>query len=259
MGHIHLGVLPGTRRWKDVVELLVDGAPPRRVIAASAHAAEKDLQRAAGNPVFSEAVKLLSMLPVAAKEDDFTDALSQLGLSVKPHPELFDILGSVSDRLDKRTQQAESDDDFAELVRRALLSNITTHVNDRLPRLIAATPSDVQIAMRQTAAPREFAVYARGFFTRLLGETLRYWLDRELASHIGEDNYFADAGTRSDFDKALMQFCMEATFIVREFSAGWFQKRLYEDGEITKRAATAYGAVALKKIREELAMKWADR
>jgi hypothetical protein len=256
MGHIHLGVLPGTKRWKDVVGLLADGAAPRRVIAASAHAAEKDLQRAAGNPVFSEAVKLLSMLPVAASEEDFTDALSRLKLSVKPHPELFDILASIGDRLDQRLHETGSHDDFAELVRRSLLSNITTHVGDRLPGLIATTPADVQLAIRQTAAPREFAVYARGFFTRLVGETLRYWLDRELASHMGSDDYLADAGKRSEFDKALMQFCMEATFIVREFSAAWFQKRLYEDGEITERAAAAYGAVALKKIREELTLKW---
>jgi len=122
--------------------------------------------------------------------------------------------------------------------------------------LLDATPEDVQTAFRQTSAPREFSVYARGFFTRLLGETLRYWLDRELAAHVGDEQRFRDAGDRSAFDQAVMQYCSEATFIIREFSAGWYAKNLRDGRQITEGVAAAYGSVALKKILEELTLKW---
>ena len=40
MGHIHLGVLPASKKWRDVVELLQDGALASDVIQSSAIAAE---------------------------------------------------------------------------------------------------------------------------------------------------------------------------------------------------------------------------
>ncbi len=47
MGHIHLGVLPSSRKWREVVDLLTGGAADARIVAASAAAAEKDLLAAA--------------------------------------------------------------------------------------------------------------------------------------------------------------------------------------------------------------------
>ena len=47
MGHIRLSRLPNSRRWRAVIDLIDDRADAGSVLAASAHAAEKDLQRAA--------------------------------------------------------------------------------------------------------------------------------------------------------------------------------------------------------------------
>ena len=54
---------------------------------------------------------------------------------------------------------------------------------------------------------------------------------------------------------ALDQYCSEATRIIREFAEGWYGKTLYRDGTITAERAAAFGAVAFKKIGEELRRK----
>ncbi len=255
MGHIHLGVLPKSKKWQEVVELLASGATDESVVAASVRAAENDLAGAARNPVFVEAVRLMAMVPVAARSEDFGHALRELNVPSGNSPDLFSLVSAVGQRLDDVAATRSKRDDFGELARRALLSTLMANLGDRVPRLLAATPADVQQAARGLASPNEFAVHARGFFTRLLGETLRYWLDRTLSDHVADGLRFSHAGNRAQFDIALMQFSSEATFIIREFSAGWFSKTLYRDGLITSGTAQAYGAVAFRKIREELRLK----
>ena len=92
MGHNTLGVLPRSRRWQDVVGMLDSGAADRDVFAASARAAENDMLRAAHDPVYVEAVRLLLNIPLAARSDDFGQALRDTGLSVGVRPELLDLV-----------------------------------------------------------------------------------------------------------------------------------------------------------------------
>ena len=79
MGHIHLVTLPGTKRWREVVELLDDRAGFDEVVAASAVAAEKDLADAAKDPALAAAVRLLALIPQAARGEAFGEGLRQLG------------------------------------------------------------------------------------------------------------------------------------------------------------------------------------
>lgn len=258
MGHIHLGVLPKTRKWREVVEQLSDGAADLDIVAATAIAAERDLLAAASDPGFVETVYLLAVLPGAARSENLGEALRSLHLSVPDHPDLFGLITALGDKLDRTNRRLRNPNDFRDLSRRALLSTVTASLGDRLPTLLSVEPADVRAAARKLSAPREFARFARSFFTRLLGETLRYWLDRALSAHTGPGMRFASAGERSQFDRALMQYCLEATFIIEQFSAGWYGKTLYRDGRITSHTAAAYGAVALRKISAELRLKQTD-
>ena len=52
MGHIRLGTLPQSKKWRDVVALLETDAPLERVAEAAAKASETDLSRASTDPQF---------------------------------------------------------------------------------------------------------------------------------------------------------------------------------------------------------------
>lgn len=257
MGHVHLGVLPQSRKWQEVVRLLDQAEPPDRVIAATAIAAERDLENAVTDRAYVEAVRLLAVLPAAAASSDLQMGLRDIGIETDPDPGLVDLLVGLGVRLDD-VSPAGRGTDFTELARRALISTVASQAGAKLPGLLEPETGDLQAALRSFGAPRSFAVLARAYFTTLLSQTLGYWLDRTLSAQVGAGRRFADLAERRAFDAALDQYCMEATRIVREFAAGWYAKSLRDGTTIGTLEATRFGAVAFKKIGEELRRKRVD-
>ncbi|MCC0028506.1 MAG: hypothetical protein R3D65_17010 [Zhengella sp.] len=255
MGHIHLGVLPNTRKWQHVVALLEDGAREAAVFSAAADAAERDLKNAPNDPVFVEAVRLLAMIPQAARQPEFGAELRALGLNVGDDPSLIDIVNAAGNCLDQVASASGRRSDFGELARRSLLGTLSLQLGDRLPGLISASAADVQQSAASFANSAAFSGLARSFYTRLLSDTLNSWLSRVLSSRVGEARRFADISERSAFGQSLTQYSMEATRIIKEFAGGWYGATLHRDGTISSQRAAAFGAVAFKKITEELKRK----
>ena len=252
MGHIHLGTLPNSRKWKEVVALLTEGAASAEVVAASAAAAERDLLAAASDPVFVEAVRLLATIPAAATSANFGQTLRDEDIPITGAVELLSLVAAAGRRLDQVARERDYPSDIGELSRRALLSTLSLHVGDGLPGLLETTPQDVQRATAQLSGGRNFAAYARSFYNRLVSEALRSWLDRTLSAQVGPDKRFLSAASRADFDMALAQYSSEATRIIREFAGGWYGKTLHREGRFDRQHAAAFGAVCFKKITEEL-------
>jgi hypothetical protein len=67
MGHIRLGVLPKTYKWRQVVAKLGAGDNADAVAQAALVAAEDNLRRASQDPAFLESFWLLTQLPIAAR------------------------------------------------------------------------------------------------------------------------------------------------------------------------------------------------
>ena len=252
MGHNTLGVIPGTRKWSDVVALLEGHAASERVAAASATAAERELLEAAHDPVFVEAVRLLLSIPYAARSEDFGLALRKLDIEVGHRPELMDLISGVSERLDRVARTTNARNDLGELASRSLIAALATTVGDQLPGLFGPTPEDVQVATRKLGYSKGIARLSRDFFGRLVGETRSYWLDRVLANNVGSERRFADVSARSAFDSEISHLAVEASRIIQEFSGGWYGKTVAREGGVNSRQAAEFGAVALKKIVEEL-------
>ena len=89
MGHIRLGILSQSKKWRDVIGLLDSDASLEDLAEAAARASELDLGRASGDPAFQFVSSLLVQLPLLARAPGFDDALSNLGLDAGS-------LGSVS-------------------------------------------------------------------------------------------------------------------------------------------------------------------
>ena len=121
-----------------------------------------------------------------------------------------------------------------------------------LPSLFGPTTTDVQQALAKLASSDRFSVVARDFFSRLTTRSLNYFLSRELSKHVGPDKRFAAVADHSDFNTALDQHCREASRIIKEFSGGWYGKRLQQEREVTQDAARKFAHVAFKKLRAEL-------
>ena len=252
MGHNTLGVIPGTKSWRVVVDLLDSAAATEDVIAASAKAAEKDLLRAADDPVFVEAVRLLLSIPNAARSEDFGQSLRSIGLQIPDRPDLLDMVGAVSQRLDDIARHSPTRTDLGELAARALASALTDVIGSAVPALFGATPEDVQATTRKFSWTKGIAELSRNFFGTLVGQALSYWLDRALAGHVGDGRRFANGAQRHAFDAELDAYTAETSRIIKEFSGGWYGKTLHTRGEFGSREAAEFGAVCLKKTVQEL-------
>jgi hypothetical protein len=252
MGHIRLGTLPKTQKWNQVVNLIAGGADVERIAAASADAAEQGLERASHDEGLAHAFWLLTQIPQAARQSNFSERLWELGLTVSSEPTLLEIVAAFTRAIDGHVRDSGKRGDLGEMAQHAASETLASLAGRELPSLFGPTASDVQQALAKLGTSDRFSIVARDFFSRLTSRSLGYFLSRELSKHVGPNKRFAAINEHSDFNVALDLHCREASRIIKEFSGGWYGKTLHEEGKITPLEARKFAHVAFKKLRAEL-------
>src|SRR5215831_4197573 len=103
MGHLRLGTLPTSKNWKEVVSLIPQpSSTASQIAAATIEAAKGGVKRAANDNGFIDTFWLLTQIPLAARQQNFSAALQRLGLSVPESPTSFDVLGALSQAIEQR-------------------------------------------------------------------------------------------------------------------------------------------------------------
>jgi|SRR5579863_3665742 len=251
MGHVRLGRLPQTRKWQHVVGLLGSSAAIDEVAAASALAAESALRDAFADPALTQTVWLLTQLPLAARSANFAAALRGLGLRIDPEPSLLEVVGAVSEAVDRHAARVGGRTDLGELAQQAAAESLTAIVGRALPSLFAPTPEEVRKAFGRLAAKDRYGELARDFFANLTRRYLDYYLSRELSQHVGPQRRLPTIVGHVDFNQALDLHCREASRIVQDFAGGWYTKAQFEGG-VTPERARRFAFRALRKIVAEL-------
>jgi len=256
MGHVHLGTLPKTREWKEVVRLLTDGAGADEVAAAAQKASDKAFERMTNDPGFGDAVSLLSQLAVAARKDDPGAHLAAHGLALPANPTIFDIGLAVSNALDAKTRERSNLSDFAILASGALVSSVTQHLKNVLGELVTPSGPEIHTALHNLGRDTQFGKLARTFFFHLAKDCQRNFLSKALGAQIGDSRAFSTTAQVSQFEAALDKHAYEASEIVERFSKEWFSKNYFKgDGVIPAKKTAGFGWRALGKIREEMIMR----
>ena len=252
MGHILLATMPNTEAWREVAGLLDSNATDEDVIRASAVAAEGTLNGAAQDPALAAAVHLLAMVPRAAQDDRFEEKLAALEVKVPAAPGLGDLVVGISLAFEQGVRRAQDRSDFGEIVRRALLGSLISFSEDVLSWPFEASADETRAAVAKLAQPEAFTWAAHAFFARLTADTLGYWLDRTLSTRVGPGKRFGSIGDRDAFDHAIDEVCAAGAVIIREFAEDWYRLRIHQDGSVTPERAAIFGAVAFRRIGEEI-------
>jgi hypothetical protein len=253
MGHIRLGTLPKTQKWTSVVDLIAGDGDVERIAAASADAAERGLERAAQDEGLVHAFWLLTQIPQAARQSNFSERLWELGFTgLSSEPTLFEVVSSFTRVVDEHVREHGKRTDLGEMAQHAAAETLASLAGRELPSLFGPTASDVQQALAKFGASDRFSIVARDFFSRLTSRSLSYFLSRELSKHVGPHKRFAAIGDHSDFNAALDLHCREASRIIKEFSGGWYGKTLQQEKQISRDEARKFAHVAFKKLRAEL-------
>jgi hypothetical protein len=252
MGHNHLGTLPRSRKWNEVVNLLVSEGDLEVIAAASAEAAEYSLEHASNDQGFAHAFWLLAQIPQAARRTDFSEQLARLGLDVSKNPSLLEIVGAFTRAVDRHVQATGRRSDLGEMAQHAAAETLSTLVGRQLPNLFGSTARDVQRAFARFANSDQFSTVARDFFSRLMSHSLGYFLSRELSKHVGPEKRFTTIAEHREFKAALDLHCREASRIIKEYSRDWYGNAIRQEEFVSKEKANSFAPLAFRKIRAEL-------
>lgn len=254
MGHLRVGRLPATHKWRHVVALVAGDASAAAVANATMEAAHRGLEIASRDEGLRHALWLLSHITLAAREQDFAKALNAVGVPVPEGPSVFDVVGGFSEAVDSHLRAVGGRTDIAEMAQMAAAETLTALCSAESKRLFETTPEDVREAVQSFSTRGGFSKLAHDFFARLTERYLTYHLSRELSNHVGAGKRFRDIQEHTEFVQQLNTTCRQASVIVRDFAGGWYSKTNFETG-ITPKKAAAFAWVALKKIRAELKIR----
>lgn len=257
MGHSRLGRLPATRRWKDVVRLLMGDAGVDQVALATAKASDRAFTHVQKDEGFKEAVHILTQLAVAATKDDPAAYLTTQGLRMPNTVSLAEVAASLAEAVDARLAATGRRSDFGEISERALVSAVSIYLQGKLqPSLFGSTEEDVRGALRGLRQKKEFGSLSRVFFAQLTNQCLSYFLSKTLSDHVGAGRRFPTTSQMEKFEDAVLSHCYGASLIVESFSADWVSKTKFEgDGDISRTKAEGFGWFAMEKMRKELAAR----
>jgi hypothetical protein len=253
VGHIRLGTLPKTQKWNRVVSLITGGADVERIAAASADAAEHGLEGASQDEGLAYAFWLLTQIPQAARQSNFSERLWELGLNISSsRPTLLEIVAAFTGAVDRHVREHGKRSDLGEMAQHAASETLASLAGRELPSLFGPTAKDVQQALARLGTSARFSMVAREFFSRLTSRSLGYFLSRELSKHVGPGKRFAGVNDHSEFNTALDLHCREASRIIKDVSGGWYGKTIQQERQITRDEARKFAHVAFKKLRAEL-------
>ncbi len=255
MGHTRIGRLPKTRRWQGVVGLLDQSADDVPAVAsATAWAAEARLRQLSRDPSLIHCFWLLTRLASASREDDFAGAVRGLGIDPPASNSALAFVSQVSDQVRNDLTQFTESGHFSELASLALRRTLSETVGQHGRSLFGSSIEDVQRAFREHSTQKGFGDLARRFFGDFLSRTLRSFVDRELSNNVGNGHTLTGIDASQEFSEALDLYARQSARIVEEFASGWYGKHNWESGgQISHEDAQGFVAVALRKLRMELA------
>lgn len=257
MGHLRLGQLPASKRWKQVIELLRVGGSTADLAAATAQAAESELQSAKTDPALAYTVWLLTQLPLAARSRHFAARLGELGFEAGADASVLHLVAGLSNAIDRNVADRPDRTDLSELARQAAAESLSSALASQTGSLFGPESENFQNELAGLAMKSKFAGLARDFFARLTQKTLEYYISRELPNHVGPGTPVPSLDRQIDSRVALQRHCHEASLIVEQFAGGWYSKSNFR-GTLTPAAAQAFAAYALKKMRDELRARGRD-
>jgi hypothetical protein len=257
MGHLRLASLPDTAPWREVVELIAEGASVAGIAQSTIQAAVRGLDAAKADQGLAHAVYLLAHVTIAARDETtFIERLAGLGIQVPSDPNLYDLVGSLSDAMDGHLRNTRSRTDFGEMAQLAAVEALAALAGPKSENLWESDAAPVRSAVRTLSTKEGFATLSHEFFSRFMQRYLTYHLSRELSLHVGPNQRFRDPAEHSEFIERLGVHTRQAAIIVRDYAGGWYSKSKYETG-ISKASARKFAAYSLTKLRDELRVRGA--
>ena len=226
-----------------------------------ADACDKAFEKASDDPAFQHTMELMFKIPLAAQKPDLRAALAEIGLNVPENPSRTDIVAAFAKAIDGKSIKAQSD--LYPLSKNAGIAVLNEFLSQDAPPpqmdFFAEPKSDVHRKLERLATPNGFADLTQNYFARLAKDNIRYFMDRELSKHVGQNGNFKTIPDLSVFDRSVDTHCKEGSFIMRAFAETWYPKLQYHSGKlVSSKDIRSFAHVAIQKMRKEFHIRNQD-
>ena len=254
MGHNILGRLPQRLRWREVISLLdVPSADAAAVAAASTRAADVRLRRLATDETAGYPLWLLTRITWASRGDGFEEQLRALGIEPPADSSAVGLIARVGERTRVEISARRAADQYAEIAAQSLRQALSNTIGREGGSLFASSSEDLQRAVRNYSTRPRFGELARRYFAAFMSRTLRSYVEREIADHVGRDTALKTLAGQRDFQTELDAYVWQASKILEDFAGDWYAKHNWESkGEISPEETQRFLAYALRKLRGAL-------
>lgn len=253
MGHIRIGILPKTRKWKHVIGLLNSKDSTIEEIAAETSKAAKNFfNEKRTDPSLAFAYWLLTQITYRARKDDYVSELKEINLDISKAKNYFDFLGRVDDYTKNEIKKRGESFPISEFAQLALREALTEYIGQHSESLFGTTIDDIKLACRKYSSPRQFSKIARLYFALVFANSLKFLISKEAPNNVGIGSKFEGVSELSDFNEALKAYCYQSSKIVEKFAEGWYSKKNWQ-GDILEQDVKGFVVVAVDKFRDEIA------
>ena len=254
MGHVRTGVLPKTKKWRDVVQQIAGMHVSETEVADIAQLTIQNVRSrfrhiTQDNGVLG-AFQFLVTLAVASREENPQALLSDIGIELPDNPTPLSFGKAVSAWIAPKMDSFE----YGEIAQKAAGDAISNWYRENLPstaNLFAALDDPYEV-WRKAGNGAGFCELSRLFFAKFTQRYLKYFLEREASAALGhiDDRVEFEQQLEEHVD-AISLHAFETAKITQSFAAGWFNKHVKE-GVPSEKEIEGFLSFAFGKMRDEL-------
>lgn len=254
MGHERLGLLPKTKRWTELVDLISSYSSESNVNVEDVARktlgnVQQQIARLDADTGIKSTFYFLVYLSYAAKSPDPLAFLESIGITLSNKPSHLQIMRALDKWIAPHTDSQE----YVALARQAAFDTICTwHQKNNATQLSLFETNEFSQVWENASTGSGFCEVARIYFSKFTERYLNYFLEREASSvipNVAERNHFKKNMSSYIEDVSLHAF--EIAKITQSYAAGWFNKHAKDQCPST-RTIDDFLSYASKKIRSEI-------
>ena len=196
MGHVRIGFLPHTRQWNAIVNQLSSYDNDANTVAIIADrtldAVRKEFEGLQYDESVIKAIEYLANIIVSSRQDDQIAFLKDNGYPVDRNLSLYALTSGAQ----KIIQTADGSLETNKLARDAAVQAVMEYYEHHSDKQRSLFQTDNN-PFRDRGSGREFCELARYFFAAFTEKQIRYYIDREASSAIGDYGKLFGSGVTS--------------------------------------------------------------
>ena len=254
MGHIRLGRLPKTYKWRNVFEAIKsDELNPEILAKAISQSARDEFDSLKGDHSLSFCFWVLASVVSAARTDSFVERLEKLGIKAENINSGLQFAKNIAQFISKSLNDFGRPNAFANIAELSVNETFSSIIIKQSKSLFGTTVSDIQTACKKVATKKQFGIISRQFFSTFISRSLQFVTDKEISNSVGKNRSISNTTELLSFQKALSLYCYQSSKIIEDYSGGWFSKQAWQTkNEIPYSAAKGFMAYAIEKVNMDL-------